>query len=128
MIEGFEHFGIGVKDMDASVAFYQDVMGFQVFLEREMPADGPVKKMVFLRKGEDIIELVSFRDGAAGVAKSESMGPSHVCYAVQGIKAEIDRWVGLGILQILPVLPTDDGGFRTAFRGPNGEYIELRGR
>ncbi|MDP2663661.1 MAG: VOC family protein [Dehalococcoidia bacterium] len=128
MIEKFEHIGIGVKDMEASVTFYRDVMGFQVFMEKEMPAGGPIKKLVFLRRGEDIIELLSFRSADAGVAKYESLGTSHICFAVQGIKAEIDRWVGLGIPQVIPTSPTADGGFRTAFKGPNGEFIELKGK
>ena len=128
MIDKLEHIGIGVKDMDASVAFYRDVMGFQVFSEREMPAGGPIKKLVFLRRGEDIIELLAFRSADAGVAKYESLGTSHICFAVQGIKGEIDRWVSLGIPQVIPTSPTADGGFRTAFQGPNGEFIELKGK
>jgi len=129
LIEKFEHVGIGVKDMEESVAFYRDVVGFQVFMEKDMSgAGGPIKKLVFLRNGNDIIELLSFASADAGVAKYESLGTSHICFAVQGIKEEIDRWLALGIPQVIPTSPTADGGFRTAFKGPNGEFIELKGK
>ena len=128
MIERFEHVGIGVKNMEESVAFYRDVLGFQVFMEKEMPPNAPIKKLVFMRCGDDVIELLSFPSADSAVAKYESLGTSHICFAVQGIKEEIDRWLALGIPQVIPASPTADGGLRCAFRGPNGEFIELKGK
>ena len=129
MIERLEHVGIGVKDMDKSVAFYRDVVGYQVFSERPMTApNSKIKKLVFMRQGDDIIELLHMPDGYPGVERYESLGTSHICFAVQGIQAEIDRWAALGVPQVVPATPTADGGMRAAFSGPDGEYIELKGK
>lgn len=128
MIEGLEHVGIGVQDLEKAKGFYREVLGFQVFIEREM--DHPrIKKLVFMRNGDDIIELLHMPSLQAPDNESyEVVGLSHVCFKVQDFAGEVDRWVGLGIPQVVPSYPTADGGMRTVFRGPNGEFIELRGR
>lgn len=129
MIERFEHVGIGVRDADKSVAFYRDVLGFEVASEREMNIpNSRIKKLIFMRRGDDVIELLLMPEGDDGVEKYESVGVSHICFIVQGIREEIDRWNGLGITQAIPPSPTADGGLRCAYRGPDGEFIELRGK
>ncbi len=129
MIERFEHVGIGVKDMEKSVAFYRDVLGYQVFSERPMSVpNSKIKKLVFMRRGDDIIELLHMPEGHPAAGNYESLGTSHICFTVQGIQAEMDRWTALGVPQVIPPTPTADGGMRTAFRGPDGEFIELRGK
>lgn len=129
MIEGLEHVGIGVRDLEKSVAFYRDMLGFEVAMERDLnvPASR-IKKLVFMRRGDDMIELLSMPEGNKGVESYETTGVSHICFTVQGIKEEIEKWTRLGIPQSIPPTPTADGGLRTAFRGPDGEHIELRGK
>lgn len=128
MIEGLEHVGIGVQDLKKAKDFYQNVLGFQVFTEREL--DHPkVKRLVYMRNGDDIIELLHMPALPAPDGGSyEVVGLSHICFKVQDFRAEVDRWVGLGITQVVPPSPAADGGMRTVFQGPSGEFIELRGR
>lgn len=126
MIEGLEHVGIGVADLDKARSFYQDILGFQVVLEREI--DQPkIKRVVFMRNGDDMIELLYLPGMKAVDTSAEVVGLAHICFKVRDFAAEVARWVGLGIPQVVPPTPTADGGMRTVFRGPSGEYIELRG-
>lgn len=129
LIEGFEHVGIGVQDIEKAKAFYHDVLGYQVFSEREV--DQPrIRKLVFMRNNNnDMVELLHIPSmQTSNEAAFDTTGLSHVCYRVGDFPAEVDRWAGLGIPQVVPPSPTADGGMRTVFRGPSGEFIELRGR
>lgn len=128
LIEGFEHVGIGVQDLEKAKAFYQNVLGFEVFTEREI-ALGKIKKLCFMRNGNDMIELLHMPDlQAPGDGSYEVIGLAHICFKVSDFAGEVSRWAGLGVSQVVPPSPTFDGGMRTVFRGPSGEYIELRGR
>ncbi|MDP2728155.1 MAG: VOC family protein [Dehalococcoidia bacterium] len=128
MIEGLEHVGIGVQDLEKAKAFYENVLGFQVFAEREIGL-ATVKKVVFMRNGDDIIELLHMPDSmTSNTGSYEVVGLSHICFKVRDFAAEVDRWISLGISQVVPPSPTADGNMRTVFRGPSGEFIELRGR
>lgn len=129
LIEGFEHVGIGVQDIEKAKAFYHDVLGYQVFSEREV--DQPrIRKLVFMRNNNnDIVELLHMPDlQAPGDGSYEVIGLAHICFKVSDFAGEVSRWAGLGVSQVVPPSPTFDGGMRTVFRGPNGEFIELRGR
>jgi len=128
LIEGLEHVGIGVKDLEKAKAFYRDVLGFQVFTEREVELPR-VKRLVFMRKGDDMIELLHIPGLEVPTGTTyEVLGVSHICFKVSDFGGEVSKWVGLGIHQVVPPSPTADGAMRTVFQGPSGEFIELRGR
>jgi lactoylglutathione lyase len=122
-----DHVGIGVRDLDRALAFYREMLGFQVFTERELHKP-PVEKLVFMRRGDDVIEILHMPTLVeAGKDSYEYLGLSHVSFRVRGFQQEVDRWQGLGVPIIVPPSPTADGGMRAVFRGPSGEFIELRG-
>jgi len=52
----FRHVTISVKDLEASLAFYQDVVGLEIV--RRMAA-GPGREIVFLGSGGTEVELIS---------------------------------------------------------------------
>ena len=56
MIEKIDHLGIAVKDLDASITLYKDVMGLE-YMGREVVPDGTVE-VAFFKIGESKIELI----------------------------------------------------------------------
>ena len=55
------HIGISVPDLDESIAWYQEMLGFEVL--RRMQADDPKMNFALLRRGDCFIELFDLVDG-----------------------------------------------------------------
>ena len=68
----FNHVTLSVADLDASVRFYQDIVGLEI--QRRFPA-GPGREIVFLSSGDTQVELIggAIHDGAE-LGKGISMG------------------------------------------------------
>lgn len=121
-----EHVGIGVKDLEKSIAFYRDVLGYQIAQERVI--DTPtVKKLVFMKRGNDMVELLYMPDAPAPEPRRDTVGLAHLCFVVEDLDAEVARWLGMGVEQTLKPVPAGEHERRTVFKGPNGEQFELRG-
>ncbi|NLP36075.1 MAG: VOC family protein [Firmicutes bacterium] len=113
------HTGIVVKNMEESVRFYTEVLGFKLAGQEEMPD----VKLAFLEGENQAIELLEF----AGAPPREKGGViDHFAIAVDDIVSEISRLKDLGV-----PLETEEpreimGGMKIFFfSGPNGEQIEL---
>ncbi|MDI3533991.1 MAG: glyoxylase family protein [Thermosediminibacterales bacterium] len=126
MIKSFAHVGIVVEDMEASVKFYTDILGFK-FLES---VDLPNLKLAFLAAGNDTIELVKYKEETI---KPVADGPvSHIALKVDDIYEMIEK-LKCQPVELLQEEPRDfKGGKPEAkaakvffFRGLNGERIEL---
>ena len=81
-VRGIDHVVLRVRDLDASLHFYRDVLGLG--LERQLP---PEIGLVQLRAGSSLVDLVPL-DGAIG--RAGGVGPSregrnvdHFCLAVE---------------------------------------------
>ncbi len=124
-VTGLAHIGIMTSDMDKSVEFYTEVLGFSLD-HRTSLRDGAVE-LGFLKVGNCIVELVKSGDGSA--AKERSAGiVDHIALAVEdvdslassltakGIRFETDEPMDLDLM----------GGSRAIFfHGPNGERLEF---
>jgi len=91
----FHHLGIAVANMDVSLAFYQDVLGF--VLDSEM-FDDPIQKvrMSFLKqRGEEgfQIELIQPLNSTSPVNGylSKGIGAYHICYEVAKIERALEE-------------------------------------
>lgn len=59
-IKGLDHIGILTQDIEASVAFYRDILGFRLkSRQKNVRADGSPFSMAFLSRGGCEIELVT---------------------------------------------------------------------
>lgn len=121
------HIGVAVRDLDAALAFYRDVLGLTPH-PREA-ADGAT--IVSLPFGESAIELLSSQDPASPVARYlERRGPGihHICYRVPDLDAALAACRAHGYRLIDAVPRTGAGGRRIAFLHPNstsGILLEL---
>ena len=122
----FDHIAITVRDMERSVRFYRDLLGFEVLGQLFLNED--TFKIVYLRSGGACIELFEFRDNDAetAVGVSDTVGGfKHVALQTDDVDAVAARLEAAGTVFTLE--PTDAvGGVRLAFfRDPDGNLLEL---
>jgi len=86
------HIAVVVRDLDAALGFYRDILGLPVELVQSMPHD--MVTIAFLTIGESKLELVMPTDGSTGVARflaSKGEGFHHVCFEVPHIADTLTR-------------------------------------
>lgn len=142
-MKGMHHVGITVKDLDASVRFYHDVLGLPLTQEPspwfDSPALGPavgvpgaVLRQISLLLGSTTIELLQYRnppsETTAPIA-SNNIGASHIAFVVDDIHAKKAELEGKGITFFSEVNSVDEGvlaGWRWVyFADPDGYPLEL---
>lgn len=87
-----DHIGIAVADLDATLAFYRDHLGFQVVHEEDI-ADQHVHA-VFLQAGEMHIELLQSTAEEGPIGKfimAKGSGVHHIAYRVDDVAEWLDR-------------------------------------
>jgi methylmalonyl-CoA/ethylmalonyl-CoA epimerase len=124
------HIGIAVRDLDAILPFYRDVLQME-----DVPlddADGA--RIAGLAAGESLVELLESKDPASPIGKfvaSRGPGIHHICFAVDDIDAALDRCrsAGLRLIDQTPRIGAE--GKRIAFIHPTstaGVLVELSER
>jgi len=120
-ITGLAHIGIMVKDIDASIGFYRDTLGFELTDKVDLGA----VKLGFLNIGSCLIELVQTPDYAARVPGTVD----HIAVEVVGIEELVCKLVDKGVKFLtdkIEVLPNLLGGVKNIFfTGPDGERLEF---
>ncbi len=117
------HVGLHVKDLDRSVSFYQDVLGFTLVSSIELKG-GP--RIAFVEIPEQfLLELVENRDMPV-----KADGPfEHVCFRVESFEESFQSLRKQGIefeTDMLFFREFWDHGMKFAFfRGPDGERLEI---
>ncbi len=98
MIGRLNHVAIAVKDLDAAVATYRDVLGAKVSPALEQPEHGVT--VVFIELPNTKIELLYPLGEASPIAKflerNADGGIHHVCYEVDDILSARDRLKAAG--------------------------------
>jgi len=128
--KGLDHVAIAVKDLDASIAFYRDVLGLELHNIEEVPGQ-KVKTAIFGR-GMGRIELICPTSADTGVARfldKRGEGLHHVCIEVEDIEAAMAELRKKGAPLIDEVPQPGAGGARVAFvhpKGARGVLTELR--
>ncbi len=123
MIQKMEHTAIMVQDMERSIQFYCDVLGFNVRLRGRKPD----REMAFLyleSQPDMEIELICDADSAVGY--NEDGIVNHLAFTVNDIEAAIgylkDKRVEFCSDEIKPTL---EGGRMILFWGPSRELLQL---
>lgn len=115
-ITGLAHIGIFVKDMETSVKFYRDTLGFTV--------TDVHNNLTFCNIGTCLLELVEIKDYQPRTAGQVD----HIAVEVTGIEelcADL-RAKGVDIPEKIGEMPTLLGGVKNVFfTGPDGERIEF---
>lgn len=128
--KGLDHVAIAVKDLDATVKFYVEVLGFAPPELEEVPTE-KVRTAIF-GHGMGRIELICPTESGTSVAKfleKRGEGLHHICVEVDDIVGTLAELKGKGA-QLLDEVPKPGaGGAKVAFihpRGAHGVLTELR--
>ena len=142
-MQGMHHVGITVRDLDASIRFYHDVLGLPFanepspWFEGEQlgPAvgvPGAALRQVSLLLGDTVLELLEYGRPPSQTSeplRSNSLGASHVAFRVDDIEATKAELEAKGIRFYSSVNVVDEGvlaGWRWVyFDDPDGYPLEL---
>lgn len=128
--KGLDHVAIAVKDLDAAVKFYVEVLGFPP-PELEVVEEQRVKTAIF-GHGMGRIELICPTDPSSSVAKfldKRGEGLHHVCVEVSDIAQALASLKARGAALIDETPKIGAGGAKIAFvhpKGAHGVLTELR--
>ena len=148
MIQGIDHINIVVSDLEKSVGFYTELLGFRESKRAHLEGDwiesivglkGVVADVAFIvaPAGEPRIELLCYKTptGEAVPANSfaNTVGLRHIAFRVDDIHAAADRLrnAGVRLLGDPVVVPetvvTHDAGHKMLcyFHDPNGVLLEI---
>lgn len=137
MIKGVHHIAIGVPDIEAGLAFYRDVIGFDLDWRSDIPSDnemagaavglpGFAARMAMLKGPNISLELWQYSKPAPRnmCGDPSDLGYPHMALAVEDIEAEHSRLSAAGMTFVGP--PVDFGKQKAIYgRDPFGNIIEL---
>ncbi len=132
MIEKVDHIGIAVRDLDASLSFYRDVLGLEYAGEDTVEEQGV--RVGFFRAGEVMIELLEPTRDDSPIAKflaKRGEGIHHVALGTADIHSARDA-VERASVRLLSDSPRDGAhGKLISFMHPKdtgGVLLELTQR
>ena len=122
-IVGLTHVAIKVADLDRTLEFYVNKLGFAEML-RLHKDDGDVW-LVYLRITDDQF-LEVFPDAEGDRAPGwNANGMNHLCLAIDDINALVAELEAAGIPLLLPLKRALDGNWQAWIEDPDGNRIEL---
>ncbi len=127
-----DHIGIAVKDLEKSLAFYEEVLG--ISCEGKETVEEQKVRVAFLPIGDTEVELLESTDPEGPIAKfidKKGEGIQHMAYRVDDIEKAIATMKEKGIRMIDEKPRYGAGGAKIAFCHPkdtNGVLIELSER
>lgn len=137
MILGVHHAAIAVPDINAAVAFYCDLLGFEIAMEAQVPGGIDVMAQALgvpdsgfavrmIKKGNSCIELFQFDEAEAGESARpvNRAGITHIALASDDIENDYANLSDNGVTFNAALL----GGAPARFaygRDPFGNVIEL---
>lgn len=143
MIRDFHHTVLLVADFERSVAFYCDVLGFELvskdddrrgpFLDQMFALKGVVIKLALVRGGGEIIELiepVAPAELVATDASTANYGIARLGFEVDEIEATVDDLRANGVVFLSDIVDMTvghyAGGKVVFFKDPDGILLELQ--
>jgi methylmalonyl-CoA/ethylmalonyl-CoA epimerase len=118
-----EHLGIAVANLEESIKYYEEVLGFKCYSIEEVK-DQKVKT-AFFKVGQTKIELLESTspDGPIGkFIEKKGQGIHHIAFAVEGLQESLDEVKSKGI-QLIDEKPRPGAeGLSIAFLHPKSTY------
>ncbi len=129
MIGPLHHFGLTVRDVEASAIWYEDVLGFRRVDQYESP-DGTRRKVFLGHDGLGVrVGLTEHRSGDHSPFDETRVGLDHLAFSVTG-RDELDAWAArlteLGVVHS-PIAAANSipGAAVLVFRDPDNIQLEL---
>jgi catechol 2,3-dioxygenase-like lactoylglutathione lyase family enzyme len=140
VIESLEHVALSVADLERSLSFYRDLLGFTLTRIVESPKSmrlGDVvglpdcsARIAHLQLGATMLELFEYRDPRGhpiALDRSQAdFGFTHIGLRSTDARADHDRLRKQGVRFFHEPIEFRPGVWIAYFRGPDGEVCELR--
>jgi catechol 2,3-dioxygenase-like lactoylglutathione lyase family enzyme len=137
-VKAFTHYGLCVSELDRSMRFYTEGLGFQHVITHQigneygkaLEVDGDVKlQSVFLQRDGISMEILAYESPSTygtPSANRNQLGLTHLSFAVDDVDSVVEKLVALGG-SVQPETDTKmDGGGRLIFcADPDGTRVEL---
>ena len=137
MILGIHHVALGVPDFERGLAFYRDVLGFEVVQTAQFNGDMPLAdqaiglpnvsaKMAMLKAANAFLELWQYTEPRPEDRRGRpcDYGYAHFALQVDGLQGEYERLVAAGMDFVGP--PVEFGTSAAIYGSdPFGNVIEL---
>lgn len=132
-----DHIGLTVKDMEAAIAFYRDVIGAEVVLDRDFGEElarvigipGAGSRIVHMRLGDSIIELFDYhpegRDRRPDFRPND-YGLTHIGFYVEDFWGTYRHLQSKGVTFLGEALEIRPNVYVAYFHGAEGEICEIR--
>ena len=130
-VRRIDHIAIVVRDIDAALLFYRDVLGIVPSVIEDVPTEGVRIAFLVLGGPEGTkIELVQPLDTTSGVARfleKHGEGQHHICLEVASIDAALAglQAQGVPVLDTTPRVSVDGRAIFIHPRGAHGVLTEL---
>jgi len=124
-----EHLGIAVKDLEASNALFEKLLGVAHYKTEAVESEGV--KTSFFKTGDSKIELLEATSAESPIAKfieKKGEGIHHIAFEVKDIVSEINRLKNEGFTVLNEVPKRGADNKLVAFlhpKGTNGVLVEL---
>ena len=120
MFKGVHHIGMGVRDIEQATRLWTEVFG----AEAEPPVTEGDVRIVMLRVGDDLVELVAPAGDTSTMTKfleKRGEGIHHVCFEVADIYSAIETLSARG-MQLIDNEPREGAGGKIAFLHPKSTH------
>lgn len=118
-ISHIEHIGIAVKNLEESIAYYENILGFKCYAVEEVKEQKV--KTAFFMVGQTKIELLESTDPEGPIGKfieKKGEGIHHLAYAVKGLENSLTEMESKGV-QLIDKTPRKGAeGLDIAFLHP----------
>ncbi len=118
-ITHIEHIGIAVKDLDAAITFYENVLGLKCYAIEEV--EDQKVKTAFFKVGDTKIELLESTDPEGPIGKfieKKGEGVHHIAFNVPGLEDALEEVDDSGV-QLIDKNPRKGAeGMNIAFLHP----------
>lgn len=127
-VRSLDHFVLRVRDLEASLGFYRDLLGLEILFLDEYKANQ--RPFVSARIGESLLDLVPDPSFDPGAGKTTS-GYLHCCVEVENRLAELipelkRRGVAMLDEQPVPRMGARGVGLSIYVLDPDGYVVELK--
>lgn len=128
-VQGLDHIGIAVSDIDGIISLYRDVLNMAVLDEESVPTQGV--RVVKLDAGNTHVELIEPLADDTPVGKyiaKRGEGIHHICFSVKDLRASLRLMAEKGYRPLTPEPQKGASGREVVFLHPKdarGVLIEL---
>jgi catechol 2,3-dioxygenase-like lactoylglutathione lyase family enzyme len=134
------HVGLSVSSLERSIAFYRDLLGFELLRIIDCPPEGRLgevaalsgasARLAHMALGGQVLELLEFTHPQGKLIPADytlaDVGFSHICLSSDDIESDFLRLKERGVRFYTQPLEYRPGVHMAYFYGPDAETCELR--